>query len=89
MDWNPQGRAVTAPVSLADGRAGMVVVVGPRDNAKGAVIVAPKDGVKGGDKLAFAQGAALLKQTDAIEILVMQERLHGNSGLKPPPELAG
>lgn len=87
MNWKQQGKAVTSGVKLKDGRAGTVVIVGPRSNAKGAVLIAPKEGGQV-DKLAFTEGASLLNPRDVVTILVMQERLHGDSGLPAPPELA-
>ena len=87
MNWKQQGKAVTAAVKLADGRAGTIVIVGPRSNARGAVIVAPKSG-QDVEKLAFAEGVSLLHPKDVVSILVMQERLHGDSGLAAPHGLA-
>jgi hypothetical protein len=90
MNWKQQGKAVTAAVKLADGRMGTIVIVGPRSNARGAVVVAPKSGEEV-DKLPFVEGASLLHPKDVVSILVMQERLHGDSGLSAPsapPELA-
>lgn len=87
MNWKQQGRAVTAAVKLTDGRAGTIVIVGPRTNARGAVVVAPRSG-DDVDKLPFVDGARLLHPRDVVSILVMQERLHGDSGLAAPPELA-
>lgn len=78
---------MTAPVKLTDGRMGTIVIVGPRSNARGAVVVVPKNDQEM-DKMPFVDGVSLLQPKDVVTIMVMQERLHGDSGLPAPPQLA-
>jgi hypothetical protein len=73
-------------VTLPDGRAGSVVLVGARDNAKGAILVFPGVNNEGVEKLALSSGVELLHPQHVTEILCMQERAFGNSGLTPPQQ---
>lgn len=88
MEWKKQGSAAVANVALAGGGNGTIVIVGPRDNARGAVLVIPQGNEGDVEKLPFSKGIEHVSPRDAVSILVMQERLHGESGLKPPAELA-
>ena len=80
MDWTRQGAAVVSSVELSGGQRGKVVLVGPRENPKGAVVV-----------LAGAGGTVETRPVEAhfdrlspavvAEVLCMQERAFGASGL--------
>lgn len=82
--WNEQGAAVVAQLLLRDGRHGSVVLVAPRSNAKGATLLLPGDGSGKPDMLPLQQGRDLLRPEDLVQILAMQERLFGSSGLPRP-----
>lgn len=81
--WSRQGSAVVGEVRLTTGVAARVVVVGPRQNPKGAVLV-----IAGG--AGDLQTQPLYEQPDFIapqqlaEVLCMQERLFGEQKLPPP-----
>ncbi len=70
-------------MTLRDGRKGNVVVVAPRKNPKGAVLVMPKGA---GEVLAvpISEALALLKPSTVVDVLCLQERAFGASGLTPP-----
>ena len=87
MKWSSQGNAVVGAVTLTDGRNGSAVIVGARSNPKGAVIVAKAAESGDPETVPLSQCLEALKPTDAIDILCMQERLHGDSGLAPPAGL--
>ena len=89
MKWLSQGSAVISKVTLTDGRNGNAVIMGARSNPKGAVIVAKSADTGEAETVPLAQGLDALNPVDAINILCMQERLHGESGLTPPEEFAG
>lgn len=86
MKWSSQGNAVIGTVTLTDGRTGNAVIVGARSNPKGAVIVAKNAESGEAETVPLAEGLDALNPTDVIDILCMQERLHGESGLTPPSE---
>lgn len=69
---------------MPDGRTGSVVLVGARDNAKGAVLVFPGKGSDGVEKVPLSNGLEMLHPQQVTEILCMQERAFGKSGLTPP-----
>lgn len=74
-------------LSLADGRTGNAVVVGGRDNLRGAVIVAAKEDSGEPESISLAEASALISPQDVIDILAIQERLHGTRGLTRPADL--
>lgn len=75
-------------MSLVDGRKGNVVIVGPRENPRGVALILPASEAGQKPETVFlAEGAELLSAEQTIDIRCMQERLHGLSGLEPPPEL--
>lgn len=86
MKWSTQGSALIGAITLTDGRSANAVIMGARSNPKGAVIVAKNAESGEAETVPLAQGLDALKPTDAIAILCMQERLHGESGLTPPEE---
>ncbi len=85
IEWTEQGAAAVGQVVLRDGRPGGVVLVAPRNNAKGATIVLPPAETGAKPVMApFSEGMAHLRPADIVEILAMQERLFGTSGLPRP-----
>lgn len=86
MDWTRQGAAVVSSIELANGRRGKVVLVGPRENPKGAVVVIAG---AGGVVETRPVGAHLDDLPPAVvaEVMCMQEREFGASGL-PKAHLA-
>ena len=87
IDWTKKGEEVVGALSLTDGRTGNAVVVGGRDNPRGVVIVAMKDGSDEPESVSFADALALIGPQDVIDILAIQERLHGTRGLSHPANL--
>lgn len=81
MDWTKQGAAVVSSVELTTGQHGKVVIVGPRENPKGAVIVL--GGAGGGVMDAKPVDAHMdqLAPAAVAEIICMQERVFGSAGL--------
>jgi hypothetical protein len=81
-----QGDGWVGAVLLTDGREGNFVLVGPRQNPKGAVVVLP--GNASGEVQTIPLGAALplLHPGNVFEILCVQERAFGKSGLAAFPE---
>lgn len=80
MKWTRQGEAVISPFRLVDGCAARAVLMGPRTNPKGAVVVA----AQGPDEIKTFPLSALLDRIppqDLVEILCMQERVFGSTGL--------
>ena len=72
-------------VPFTNGQEGSVVLVGPRENPKGATVV-----FRGGeDKLEsvpFLEALELLHPEAVIDAVCMQERVFGNRGLESPFE---
>lgn len=87
IDWTKKGEAVVGTLSLSDGRTGNAVVVGGRDNPRGVVIVAVKDGSDEPESVSLTEASSLIGPQDVIDILALQERLHGTKGLTPPTGL--
>ena len=79
IDWKRQGDAVIGSLSLAGGDAAQVVIVGPRSNSNGVAIVRSK-----GDAIETTPLRSMIDDVgpgDFIEMLCMQERLHGAAAL--------
>jgi hypothetical protein len=80
MDWSRQGGAVVSSIRLTDGRAGRVALVAGRENPKGAMVIIATD-------QATPVPVPLTSLLDSIhpaaaaEIMCMQERVFGQSGL--------
>ncbi|MCH7908948.1 MAG: hypothetical protein IIB38_04960 [Candidatus Hydrogenedentes bacterium] len=87
IDWTKKGEAVVGALSLADGCTGNAVVVGGRDNPRGAVIVFAKEGSDKPESVSLAEASVLIGPQDIIDILAIQERLHGTRGLTRPAGL--
>lgn len=71
-------------LTYADGRPGNVVLVGPKENPKGATLVLPPEGGGALKTLSLAEGLALLRPGAAVDIICMQERVFGTTGLEAP-----
>ena len=84
IEWSQQGGAVVGPLSLLDGRTGKIVLVGSRDNSKGAVVVVTARGSDSIQKTPLTQLLDTLAPRDVVDILCMQERVFGSSGLESP-----
>jgi hypothetical protein len=85
LTWKLQGPAYAADLRLSDGRAAKGVVVAGRDNPRGMVVLVPAaDGAP--ETLLLDQAMVRLAPGDLIELLLMQERAFGASGL-PKPEV--
>ncbi len=87
MDWTKQGPAFVAPINLTTGQHGRVVIVGPRENPKGAVIVIAHASGGSVDTQPVDAHLDRLAPAAAAEIICMQERVFGASGL-PRPQLS-
>lgn len=87
MDWKNQGAALVSSIRLTTGQMGRVVIVGPRENPKGAVVVIA--GGAGGTVDTQPVEAHMDRLPPAVvaEIVCMQERAFGASGL-PKPQLS-
>lgn len=73
-----------AGLSLEDGRAVKVILVGPRDHPKGAMIAFSSREGASAEILPLSDVMDGLSPSAIIEILCSQERAFGQSGLKPP-----
>lgn len=83
--WQKQSTGWVGSLRLLDGRAARVVLIGPRDNPKGAVLVIPStNGGKQVETLALSDAAELLHPACVVETMSRQERVFGNSGLPAP-----
>jgi len=70
-------------VTFLDGHVGSVVLVGPRNNPKGAVAVLPADNSGSVKTLPLPEVVDGLHPATLVEVLAVQERAFGNSGLPP------
>ena len=76
MTWTQQGNATIAPVTLVDGRTGNAVIVGPRENPKGAVLLVPSEATGEPESIPLQYGVELLRPENVIDILGIQASLH-------------
>lgn len=76
-------------LNLTDERRGNVVVVGARQNPKGAVLVLPGESDGQVQTFALSDAVGLMHPSQVIDILCIQERAFGQSGLTPPCEPSG
>lgn len=83
MDWTRQGAGLIASVRLHDGRTGKVVLVGSRNNPKGAVLVLASQDAEGAHAVPLHEAMPFLSPRHVVEILCTQERAFGESGLAP------
>jgi hypothetical protein len=71
-------------LTLTDNRQGNIVLVGARQNPKGAVLVLPGDAGGPVQTVPLLMALTLVHSANAVEILCMQERAFGSSGLPKP-----
>lgn len=83
IKWNAHGAAFVGAVTLANGRRGQVVVVGPRDNPKGASLVVASASGNEPVTVPLSETLTHIRPKELIEILAAQERCFGSSGLLP------
>ncbi len=76
MTWTQQGNATIAPLTLVDGRTGNAVIVGPRENPKGAVLLVASEASGEPESIPLQDAVELLRPDNVIDILGMQARLH-------------
>ncbi|MDZ4860915.1 MAG: hypothetical protein SGI88_18220 [Candidatus Hydrogenedentes bacterium] len=84
LDWTRQGAAVVATISLSSGQDAKVVLVGARENPKGAIVLLMDAAVSATDTRPLESYIDQLSQAALAEILCMQERLFGPAGLPAP-----
>lgn len=84
--WQRQGAAIVGSIVLTNGSHGKAVIVAGRDNPKGAMIVTA--GAAPGQVVPrpLPESRDELPPGTLIEIICMQERVHGETPL-PPPDL--
>lgn len=87
--WTKRGPALVGALTLGDGRPAVAALVAGRDNPRGAsLVVAPPEGGAPAP-VALSEGLAMVRPADLIEVLCMQERCFGLSGLPLPEGVAG
>ncbi|HPO13316.1 MAG TPA: hypothetical protein PLI09_07715 [Candidatus Hydrogenedentes bacterium] len=86
--WKRQGSAIIGDINTLDNRRGTVVLVGAPKNPKGAVLILPNPDGSQGQPALLASMVSLLHPRLLIDILCMQERGFGASGLPKPDGLA-
>ena len=84
--WKKQGAGWVGSLSLVDGRQANVVCVGSRENPKGTVLVLPEEGTGQVQTVDLSSGLEWLHPGHVLEVLCMQERAFGKSGLRPPKD---
>jgi len=72
---------------LLDNRQANIVLVGARQNPKGAIVVLPGEAGGAVQTLPLSMALNLIHPAHVIEILCMQERAFGGSGLPKPPDI--
>ena len=85
ITWRKKGDAYIGSLHYSDGQSGNVVVVGGRDNPKGAALVFPEEGGTETKTLPFAEAKDLLHPWDIMDVITMQERAFGG-GMLPGAE---
>lgn len=86
--WKKQGEAVVGAIESVEGLDGSAVIVGGRENPRGAVLVLPPSEGAEAESILLADSMGHLRPDQVVDIVCMQERLHGESGLNPPADLA-
>lgn len=84
--WKKQANAWVGPLQLTNGQRATVVLVGARDNPRGAALVMPAGAEAKPTPHPLQDQLDLVPQIALIEILCQQERAFGNAGLLPPSE---
>ncbi|MCX5757985.1 MAG: hypothetical protein NTU83_05685 [Candidatus Hydrogenedentes bacterium] len=74
-------------LTLTDSREGNVVLVGARQNSKGAVLVLPGDAGGPVQTVPLPMELTLVHSANVVEILCMQERAFGSSDLPKPSDV--
>jgi len=83
MEWKRQGAGLVGSIKLRDGRVGKVVLVGSRENPKGAMLVLATEEPGGALAIPFLEAVSLVHPRNVVEVLCAQERDFGASGLSP------
>ena len=86
ITWRRQGAAAVGTLQLIDGRPANVVLVGARDNPRGAAVAVRRADTGAVETVPLAALYDALHPMDLTAVLCMQERVFGASPL-PPPEL--
>ena len=85
--WQQQSAGWVGVLRLTDDRVAKVVVVGSRETPKGAMIVcATSEEATSVETLSLSEAAPQIHPGNIVEIMCLQERIYGNSGL---PEYTG
>ena len=80
--WQKQSAGWVGALRLTDGRAAKVAIVGSRETPKGAMIVcANSEDAHSVETLSLLESASLIHPGNVVEIMCLQERIYGNSGL--------
>lgn len=74
-------------LTLNDGRKGNAVLVGARQNPKGAAVVLPGEGGGPPKTVLLSEALHMLHLQQLADLLCMQERAFGDAGLPSPAEL--
>ena len=82
MEWKQQESALVGLVPYG-GTGARVVLVGARNNPKGAVLIVPTAVANQAEKVALSAGLLRLSVRAVIDILCAQERQFGKSALPP------
>ncbi len=83
IKWQKQGEAIVGALSLVDGRKGSAVVLGARENPKGASLVITAEDGGEPERIPLADATDLISPEALIDILCTQERAFGSVGLEP------
>lgn len=67
--------------------SGKAVIVGARQNPRGAVVVLPPAADQEAESFSLNDVLGRLTPDHVIDIVCMQERIHGDEGLRPPQDL--
>ncbi len=85
IHWQKQGAAWIGTLKLGSGNAANIVLMGGRDNPKGAVLVTATQGGPP-EKRPLGGILDLLSPRQTIEVLCMQQRAFGPSTYIPSPD---
>lgn len=86
--WKKQANALVGPLQLTNGQRATVVLVGGRENPRGAAIVMATEADGKPAPHPLMDHLDLVPLTGLVEILCMQERAYGEHGLSRPAELS-
>lgn len=82
VSWKKQGAALVGTLALVDGREANVVLVGARQNPKGAVLIVPSRTDGHLQTVLLSDSLDQLDQSSVVEVLCMQELAFGKGRLK-------